>query len=193
MPGGVSQLEQAQPEPLPQSGTLVAFFSKTGETYGLGNVEKGNTRLVAEIIALRTGADLFEIRSAKPYPESYQETTEIARMEKNTKARPALLGVLPDFSVYSRIFLGYPIWWSDMPMPLYSFLRSAAPLLEKKTIIPFCTHEGSGFCQTARSISEMLPSSRVLYGRAFYGHKVHNNRESTLQEVDAWLEALKRR
>ena len=99
----------------PRGKTLVAVFSKTGEQYAVGTIAEGNTMIVAKMIAQATGADLFEIRPAKPYPEGYTVTTEIAKKELNANVRPELAED-KDVSEYDTVFLGYPIWWGEPPM-----------------------------------------------------------------------------
>ena len=102
---------------------LVVYFSRADEnTGGVGYIEKGNTKILAEMIAERTHGDLFEIKTVKPYPKEYRPATEAAKQEKEENARPEIVGELPDLSKYDVVFLGYPIWWSDMPMPVYTFL-----------------------------------------------------------------------
>jgi flavodoxin/predicted small lipoprotein YifL len=100
---------------------LVLYFSRADENYVVGNVEKGNTRILAEMIAEATGADTFEIKPAKPYPKEYTPATEVAKQEKNDNARPEIVGTMPDVSGYDVVFVGYPIWWGDLPMPCYTF------------------------------------------------------------------------
>ena len=102
---------------------LVVYFSRADEnTGGVGYIEKGNTKILAEMIAERTHGDLFEIKTVKPYPKEYRPATEAAKQEKEENARPEIVGELPDLSKYDVVFLGDPIWWSDMPMPVYTFL-----------------------------------------------------------------------
>ena len=96
---------------------LVVYFSRADENYNVGYIEKGNTKILAEMIAEATGADMFEIKPAKPYPKEYTATTNLAKKEKNEKARPEIVGTMPDVSGYDVIFFGYPIWWGDLPMP----------------------------------------------------------------------------
>ena len=101
---------------------LVAFFSHTGENYAVGRIEQGNTHIVAEMIASATGGTLFRIEPATPYPDDYRACTEIAQREKRSKARPALVGEIAA-EEYDVIFLGYPNWWGDLPMCVYTFLE----------------------------------------------------------------------
>ena len=138
---------------------LVAVFSRADENYGVGFIEKGNTMILAEMIAEQTGAELFEIRTVKPYPKNYDECTDVAKKEQNEKARPALAED-KDVSCYDTIFLGYPCWWGDMPMAVFTFLE--AHDFSGKTVIPFCTHEGSGMGRTEGSLRRTLFGAKIL-------------------------------
>lgn len=103
---------------------LVAYFSRNGENYGVGEIEKGNTDIIAEMTSEETGADLFQIEIVNPYPTSYDECTEVAKQEQVSGARLELANSLRNLNDYDLIFLGYPIWWGDMPMLVYTFLES---------------------------------------------------------------------
>ena len=171
-----------------QGKILVAYFSRVGNEYGVGNITKGNTAIVAEIIAQKTGADLFEIKTVKNYPADYDECTKIASREKSEKARPALSTSVTNFEQYDTIFLGCPIWWGDMPMAVYTFLESYN--FSGKTIIPFVTHGGSGLSGVDRRISATCKNSTQLQGFAIYGTTAQNNRAKTNSEVDGWLKKI---
>ena len=97
---------------------LVAFFSRTGENYNVGNISKGNTHIIAEMIAGETNGKLFQIEPVKPYPDEYRACVDIAKTEKENKARPA---VKEDIAAedYDVIFLGYPNWWGYADGGLY--------------------------------------------------------------------------
>lgn len=169
--------------------TLVAFFSHTGENYGVGNISEGNTHIIAKIIAEATGATLFEIVPEKDYPhDSYDEVVEIAKQEKAQKARPAIKG---DVKVedYDVIFIGYPNWWGDMPMPVYTFLEKHD--WTDKTVVPFCTHEGSGLSSTEKYIAEACKGATVAKGLAVRGETAQNKREQARKTVNSWIEKLK--
>lgn len=124
----------------------------------------GNTALIADMISRHTGSDLFSIRTEKKYPANYDETVAIGREEERNHARPPLTSVLPSLDEYDTIFLGYPNWWGDMPMALYTFLDTYD--LSGKTVIPFVTSGGSGFSDTERAIKEAEPGATVLPGLA---------------------------
>lgn len=167
------------------SKILVAVFSRADENYSVGTITKGNTMVLAEMIAERTGGELFEIKPAKPYPKDYKTTTEIAKREQNDNARPALLND-KDISGYDTIFLGYPNWWGDMPMIIY--LESHD--FSGKTVIPFCTHGGSGLSGTEGTLRRRLSNSRLMKGLGVNGVTAQNNRDETRKRVNEWLDGL---
>ena len=166
---------------------LFVYFSRADENYGVGVIEKGNTRILAEMIAEATGADTFEIKPAKSYPKEYTPATEVAKKEKNDNARPEIVGTMPDVSGYDVIFLGYPIWWGDLPMPCYTFFDKVK--LEGKTIAPFCTHEGSGLSGTDRYIADTT-KAKVTEALEMKGTTAQNSRDEAKKEVLAWLKKL---
>ena len=182
----------AQPEEETSgSGTLVIYFSRTGEQYSVGVIEKGNTAIVAEMIAERTGADLFEILPADDhYPMTYNELTDVAKREQKDNARPAYAGEVPDLSRYGTIFIGAPVWWGDWPMILYTFFESNADALSGKTLIPFSTHAGSGLSGFDRKLSATLPDSTVGKGLAIAGTDAQYNPGTVREDVNSWLSAL---
>ena len=166
---------------------LVVFFSRADENYNVGYIEKGNTRILAEMIAEATGADTFEIKPAKPYPKEYTPATEAAKKEKLENARPEIVGTMPDVSKYDVIFLGYPIWWGDLPMPCYTFFDKVK--LEGKSVAPFCTHEGSGLSDTDRYIAETT-KAKVTEALVMTGTTAQNSRDEAKKEVSAWLKKV---
>ena len=174
--------------PVEDTRILVAYFSRAGENYGVGTVTKGNTQIVAEMIAEETGGDLFHIQTATPYPVSYEECTQIAQEEQRTNARPALDAVVSDFDNYDVIFLGYPIWWGDMPMAVYTFIESYD--FSGKTVIPFSTNAGSGIAGTVRTITDKLSGAAVESSFAIAGTTAQNDRETTRTQVRQWLGGL---
>ena len=164
---------------------LVVYFSRADEnTGGVGYIEKGNTKILAEMIAERTHGDLFEIKTVKPYPKEYRPATEAAKQEKEENARPEIVGELPDLSKYDVVFLGYPIWWSDMPMPVYTFLDREN--FAGKIILPFCTHEGSGLSDTQRSIGDVTKAD-VREGFALQGHIAQKSPEEARTALYEWM------
>lgn len=167
---------------------LVVYFSRTGEEYNVGKITKGNTAIVAEDIAQKVGGDTFEIKPATPYPDEYEPCTEIAKRELESNTRPALAKNIDNLAQYDTIFLGFPIWWGDMPMVVYTFLESGD--FGGKTIIPFCTHGGSGLGNTERVIEKTCPNAKVLDGLAIVGKLCQDEPVAVAKDVDAWLKGL---
>ena len=167
---------------------LVAYFSRSGENYGVGEIEIGNTQFIAEMIAAETDADLFRITPVNPYPDSYEECTDVARQEQEFGARPELADSLDDLSDYDVIFLGYPIWWGDMPMPIYTFIESYD--FAGTTIIPFCTHAGSGLAGTVGTIRQEISQATVLDGLAVYGTIAQKSQDEAKTSVLKFLQEI---
>ena len=163
---------------------LVAFFSRAGENYAVGHVTKGNTHIVAEMIAEATGGTLFRIEPVTPYPDDYTRCTEVARAELRADARPAIKG---DISVgdYDVIFIGYPNWWGEAPMAVYTFVEGHD--WSGKTVIPFCTHEGSGISGTLRRLRAACEGARMLDGLAVRGYDAQHSQAQTRRKVTEWL------
>ena len=173
------------------SDILVVYFSRTGEQYNVGVIDKGNTAIVAEMIIERTGADSFELLPEEDYyPYTYDELTDVAKREQNENARPAYAGEAPDLTQYSTIFIGAPVWWGDWPMICYTFFEDNAEALAGKTLIPFSTHEGSGLSGFDRKLSSACPNSTVGEGLAIRGNDAQNNQDNVRSKVNDWLSGL---
>ena len=187
-----AQMPDGQPaEESTGSNIWVVYFSRTGEQYNVGVIEKGNTAIVAEMISKQTGADLFEILpSDDHYPMTYNELTDVAKREQNENARPAYAGEVPDLSQYSTIFIGAPVWWGDWPMILYTFFEANADALAGKTLIPFSTHEGSGLSGFDRKLASACPNSTISDGLAIRGNDCQNKQDSVRNTVNGWLAGL---
>ena len=205
--GSAEQAEEAQPaeEPATEETTeatqaedsaggdkaLVVYFSRTGEQYEVGVIDKGNTAIVAEMIAEATGADSFEILPKEDnYPTTYDELTEVAKQEQSDNARPAFAGEVPDLSQYSTVFIGAPVWWGDWPMIMYTFFEENADALAGKTLIPFSTHAGSGLSGFDSKLAEACPKSTVGEGLAIAGTDAQNDQEGVRNTVNDWLSDL---
>ncbi len=185
----VEETEAQQGESDIASDTLVIYFSRTGEQYVVGVIDKGNTAIVAEMIAEKTGADLFEvIPEDDHYPMTYDELTDVAKREQNENARPAYSGELPDLSGYSTIFIGSPVWWGDWPMIMYTVFENND--FSGKTLIPFSTHEGSGLSGFDKKLEGACPDSTIGKGLAIQGNDAQNNQEKTREAVNSWLSEL---
>ncbi len=166
---------------------LSAYFSRKGNNYvggGIVNLPVGNTEVIARKIQGLTGGDLFQIRTVKPYPEDYTETTRVAQDELSGNARPELMEMVADMDSYEVIYLGYPNWWGTMPMAVFTFLDSYD--VSGKTIVPYCTHEGSGLGSSERDIKKLCPTAKVLSGLAIKGGTVGR----ADKDVANWLKKL---
>ncbi|MGM0216239.1 flavodoxin [Enterococcus sp. AZ109] len=150
--------------------SLVVYFSHSG-----------NTQQIAESIAEKTSREVFEITTAESYPEDYDSVVDIAQEERSDQARPELSGELTNLADYDTIYLGYPIWWSDMPMAVYSFLDDYD--LSGKRIVPFCTHGGSGLSSTDTAIADEEPDATVLDGLALRDSAI----DDSDTDIDDWL------
>ncbi len=152
------------------SNILIAYFT-VPETDGVDTVAGasrisvdgevlGNNQYVAQLIQQETGGDLFAIETVQEYPGIHDELLNFAYNELSENARPELATQIQGLDGYDTIFLGYPNWNADLPMPLYTFLESYD--FSGKTIIPFTTHGGSGFSGTIQTIEELQPDAVVV-------------------------------
>ena len=143
--------ETADPEAASEGGVLVAYFSWSG-----------NTEQMAQIIAEETGASLFEIAPAAPYTDDYDELLDIAQQEQAEDARPELAARVENWDSCDTVFVGYPNWWSDAPMAVYTFLESYD--WTGKTLIPFNTSASGGFGRSLSRIGESASGAEILEG-----------------------------
>ncbi len=164
--------------------SLIAYFSRKGDNYVNGsimNLPVGNTEVAADIIRKLTGGDVFRIRTVEDYPADYNKTTDVAKQELRENARPKLSDHVDNMDDYSLIFLGYPNWWGTMPMAVFTFLEDHD--FSGKTIIPFCTHEGSGLGRSESDIKKICPHTTVRTGLSIRGGSVHRAEN----DISAWL------
>ena len=144
----------------------------------------GNTQYVATLISEATGSDLFEIKTAHSYPGSHKALIDAAKVEIDNNARPKLATHITNLKDYDVVFVGFPNWWYDMPMPLYTFFDEYD--FGGKTVIPFCTHGGSRFSGAIKTIRELEKGAKVLDGYAIARNDVADSREGVLK----WLERI---
>lgn len=142
----------------------------------------GNTQYLAYVIQESTGGDIFRIEPETPYPLNHTTLVEQAKEEQNNKFRPVIKTKIENIEQYDTIFLGYPNWWGDMPMILYSFLERYD--LSGKTIIPFNTHGGSGFSNTISTISSLQPNATVVKDGLTISRDNIQNAEN---DIKAWV------
>lgn len=164
--------------------SIVVYFSRADENYGVGYVEQGNTAVLAEMISAKTGSDMFEIKPEAAYPASYQECCDVALEEQHAGARPAYT-VDVDLAPYKTVYLGYPIWWGDLPMCVYTFLE--AHDWAGKDIHPFCTHEGSGVSGTDSKLVAACAGATVGTPLSMTGTTAQTDRPMAESAVDAWI------
>jgi flavodoxin len=166
-----------------QSGgkILVAYFSWSG-----------NAKALAGQIAQETGGDLFEIKTAKAYPEVYNECIAVAREEQDSNARPALSGTVANMAQYNTVFLCYPNWWGTLPMGVFTFLEAYD--FSGKTMYPLVTHGGSRFGRSLDDIKRLCP--RVILGNGFSVSAFDTNPNDSTRvstpnrDVTFWLRRL---
>lgn len=190
---------EAEPsEAAAQSSLLVAYFSYAENAALPDDVDAsasasiqpwngaltGNTGVVADMIAQATGADLFSIRTVEQYPDTYDATLDQGQQEQSDGARPELATHLENLDSYDTIFLGFPNWWGDMPMAVYTFLDEVD--LSGKTVIPFVTSGGSGFSNSISTIQQMEPQATVQEGLSIGA----SSATGAQQQVESWLSEL---
>ncbi len=170
------------------SDILVVFFSRAGENWEVGYIEKGNTQIVAEMLADKLGADLLRIETVMDYPVSYDEMLDVATQQREDNERPELKELPINPEDYQTIFLGYPIWWGGLPMPIYTLLESYD--FSGKTIYPFNTHGGSGVAGTDQEIAKIIPDAEVKDGFAITGKTAQNDPDKAKEQVTAYLKEI---
>ena len=163
---------------------LIAFYSRADENYVNGlikTLEVGNTEAAANLIKELTGADLFKIEQQVPYSKNYNECIEQARSDQNQDKRPELKAYPETLDGYDVIYLGFPNYWSTMPMAVFTFLEHFD--FSGKIIKPFCTHEGSGMGSSVNHIKKLCPSAIVETGLAIRGGRVNQSEK----EIENWI------
>lgn len=167
-----------------ESKALVVFFSHAGDNYSVGNIEVGNTKIVADYISEFTGADQFEIVTHKYDGMAYTPLINLAKKEAQDGELPPYEGKVPDLTQYDTVFIGGPIWWGTYPQVMFTFFKEND--LNGKIIIPFTTHEGSGLASTVEDVKQAYPGANVMRGFAIYGHEVRGGKN----KVQSWLKDL---
>jgi flavodoxin len=175
---GVSKMgKTGELEAKPDSGTkkiLVAYYSHTG-----------NTREIANQIHKIAGGDIFEIQAVTTYPDDYEEVKKRARQELDSGYKPVLKTKINNIKSYDIVFIGYPIWWGTFAAPVKTFLSEYD--FSGKTIVPFCTHGGSGLGRSITDITALCPHSTILDGLAVWG----KDAKTAQNDVAAWVCRLK--
>lgn len=169
----VNQKQKKGQTILNNNKVLVVYFS-----YG------GNTQKLAKLVSDKVGGDFIRIETVKNYPE-YSKLFDYAKSERDNNERPELKDLNINIEDYDTIFIGYPIWWYTLPMPVFSFLDKYD--LSGKTIIPFNTHRGSGDGGTYDTIKSIEPGAKVLKGLPISGDDMNKDQSD---KVDNWLKEL---
>lgn len=168
-----SKVENDNTSGIKENNILVVYFSHSG-----------NTRVIANQIHEKVGGDNFEIVTVNPYPTDYDAVVDQAKQEQEDNYRPELATEVKDIDSYDVVFVGYPNWWGTMPMPVFTFLEEYD--FSGKTIIPFCTHEGSGLGRSVEDITTICPQSTIQKGLAIRGSSI----ETAQDDVSKWLHEI---
>jgi flavodoxin len=150
--------------------SLVAYFTRTG-----------NTQLIANIIARATGATLFRIVPAQPYPDDYEEQVAQATNERERGFEPPLQETVTDIARYQTVYLGFPVWGETTPAIVRSFLTQHD--LTGKTLVPFITHGGYGPGSSEKVVTAHAQNARI---EAAFIRQCDQERQ-TIDEVKEWL------
>lgn len=182
------------PAPQKQSKILIAYFTfpepdgvdaVAGASRHVSEDEiLGNTQYIARLIQEETGGDLFPIKTVHTYPGEHKPLIDYAKKEKESGTKPRLTDYISNPDDYDILFVGFPNWWYDMPMPLYTFFEQHD--FAGKTIIPFCTHGGSGFSQTIKTITALQQQATVIKGISIS----RDNITKAKPNVQKWLQDL---
>ena len=173
LPLGAGSSRLAGASSAPRAGAskvLVAYYTRTG-----------HTRLIAHQISRALGARIFEIRTADPYPEDYEEQVAVAQRQKEAGFEPLLAATVPEFGAYETLFLGFPIWGMTAPAVIRSFLSKHD--LSGKILVPFITHGGYGLGDSLDVLVAHAPRARLIGG---FSKQCEQERQ-TLQDVTSWL------
>ncbi len=167
------------------SKSVVVFFSRAGENYDVGVIDEGNTSIVAHSIAGKVVSDVFEIVPEEEYPFGYDDCYARAKSEQNSNARPAISDTFDSFDDYDTVYLGYPIWHSDLPMIMLTFIESKD--WTGKKVMPFCTHGDSGLCGTDQHIKSLCKGADVKEGLAIKGSDAQAFGMDVDKAINTWL------
>jgi len=164
--------------------SIVIFFSHAGDNYSVGNIEVGNTKIVADYISEMTGADQFEIVTHKYDGMAYMPLIDLAKKEAEAGELPPYEGEAPDLSQYDTVFIGGPVWWGTYPQVMFTLFKDIN--LDGKTVIPFTTHEGSGLANCVDDVKKAFPKAKVTKGFDIYGHEARSGKA----KVEKWIKGL---
>lgn len=192
-----------QPEPNPElnpgtSNILIAYFSRVGNTEYPDNIDAttsasvvadqtqqyGTTEYGARIIQQKAGGDLHRIETKETYSTDFDEVVDQNHKEMQNGVLPELKESSLNISTYDTVFIGYPVWATDVPQAVLSFLKEYD--LSGKKVIPFCTHDGYGAGSSYRTITDACPQSSVLDGIAIEAGNV----STAENRITDWLASL---
>lgn len=168
--------------------TLIAYFSHVGQNYthgGIGNLEVGNTEVVAKKLHKLIDSDLFYIDTVNKYPNDHMKKIAIAKREYEENARPELTARVENMDEYETVILAFPNWWTTMPMALFTFLESYD--FNGKRICPLITHGGSGFSNSLADIAKLCPGAVIQEGLAIHG----DDAAKSDNVLEKWIKKLK--
>ena len=169
---------------------LVLYFSRAGENYYVGTVEKGNTeRFVNSMKSKLPSSTVYQkIEPVTKYPEGYDDTLPIAKKEQDEDLRPDISNPIDDVSEYNPIIIGYPIWYGKIPRIVINQIEKINKEgFKDKNIILLCTHEGSGFSSTMNEIKEKITNAKeIVKGKSLKGSEV----DSKTSEIESFAESI---
>ncbi len=180
---------------LSDNKTLIVYFTLP-ETDGVDTVAGasrvvvdgelyGNIEFMANTVSNTVGGDIFEIKTVQSYPTIHKPLVDMADEELENNARPELSTHIDNIDDYDTIFIGYPIWWGDMPMPLYTFFDEYD--FSGKTIIPFSSHGGSGLARTVNEIKDLEPNAMVMDGYTVSRDDIADDAKSVEKDFAEWI------
>lgn len=188
--------QQSVPATDPDGGNILIAYFTAAENSGVDAVASasyttiegqavGRVRAVADMIQENIGGDLFSIRTSVVYPTDGGELIDYAAQEQDENARPELTSHIENLDKYDTIFIGYPNWWADLPMAVYSFFDEYD--FSGKTIIPFNVHNGSRFSRTIQTIEELEPNATAIEDGFTVSERTVAD---AAEDVAAWLDGL---
>lgn len=173
---------------------LVAYFSEplpdgtdantSASRLVVNGKVSGNVEYLAQLIQQNTGADMVRIQTSTPYPANYESLAAQANQERQNGVHPQLSTDIKNFADYDVVFVGYPIWWYQMPMPMYSFFDKYD--FKGKTLIPFSSHGGSGWSGSLDVIKNLEPEATMVTGFSVS----RTQTASSSDNVRSWLERI---
>lgn len=173
---------------------LVAYFSEplpdgtdantSASRLVVNGKVSGNVEYLAQLIQQNTGADMVRIQTSTPYPANYETLAAQANQERQNGVHPELATEIKNFADYDVVFVGYPIWWYQMPMPMYSFFDKYD--FKGKTLIPFSSHGGSGWSGSLDVIKNLEPGATMVTGFSVS----RTQTVSSSDNVRSWLERI---